>query len=354
MSGDSYASWSAIQAALKATAQREISEGRASGHDLSQRLTQARFDRFLSRVFADGGERWMLKGGTAMLARIPDTRATRDIDLGTSQDLDEAIHDLTERARVDLGDHVTFTLAGLKNTGLGDNQPGVSLKKVIFVATDSQTGKKIGDVSVDVAVTPAPVGTPELLEPASRLQLPKPLQSSPWRLYPLSDHIADKVRGVMSRYGESPSTRVKDLVDLVTIARTQTVNARELQLALASKILQSNVPADVSEFRVPDTWRSASGTREFKRLAGMSPARGISKIQEAEDLVAELVTPALAPEPIPDEVRWTPTVGWEATPDSCPASTGDPIAGVGAVWVREHIRGGWPVREHTRGPRGRS
>lgn len=38
-------------------------------------------DRFLCRVFADPAERFILKGGSGLLARIPDARATRDISI---------------------------------------------------------------------------------------------------------------------------------------------------------------------------------------------------------------------------------------------------------------------------------
>lgn len=41
-------------------------------------------DRFLCRVFADPAERFILKGGSGLLARIPDARATRDIDFATT------------------------------------------------------------------------------------------------------------------------------------------------------------------------------------------------------------------------------------------------------------------------------
>ncbi len=47
---------------------------------------------------------------------------------------------------------------------------------------------------VDVAVGPPPVGHPEVIEPANRLHLRRPLITFPYRLYPVADQIADKVR----------------------------------------------------------------------------------------------------------------------------------------------------------------
>ena len=52
------------------------------GGDPGAGYRQALRDRFLCRVFRGGRADLVLKGGSGMLARIPDARATRDIDFG--------------------------------------------------------------------------------------------------------------------------------------------------------------------------------------------------------------------------------------------------------------------------------
>lgn len=48
----------------------------------SERIQMEPRNRFLSRIFSEGKESdWVLKGGTAMLARLPSSRMTVDIDL---------------------------------------------------------------------------------------------------------------------------------------------------------------------------------------------------------------------------------------------------------------------------------
>lgn len=287
---EGYASWAALAAALKAKAQQDLKSG-ATTKSVHEQLTLARFDRFLSRVFADGGEGWILKGGSAMLARIPDTRATKDLDLGTDQDLDEAIRDLELRAQTEFGDHLSFELVRTVDTGRGSNQPGVRLRKAVFVTRDAQTGRNLGEVSVDVALTPAPIGTPEVVQPATRMALGKELRTSPYRLYPLADHVADKVSGVMTTYGGRPSTRVKDLVDLVVISGTQQLNARELQKALDARRAASQIPAETAAFQIPASWKTGGGRREFERLArtvGADPSPA-----NAEASVGRMVDSAL-------------------------------------------------------------
>ncbi|MGO4452484.1 nucleotidyl transferase AbiEii/AbiGii toxin family protein [Arthrobacter sp. RAF14] len=309
---EGYASWTALVTALKAKAQQDLKSG-ATTKSVHEQLTLARFDRFLSRVFADGGEGWMLKGGSAMLARVPDTRATKDLDLGTDQDLDEAIRDLEQRVRIEFGDHLSFELVRTVDTGRGSNQPGVRLRKAVFVARDAQTGKNLGEVSVDVALTPAPVGTPEVREPATRMELAKELKTSPYRLYPLADHVADKVSGVMTTFGGRPSTRVKDLVDLVVIAKTQRFNARELQKALDARRAASQLPAETTTFQIPATWKSPVGRHEFTRLArtvGVDPDPA-----SAEALVGRMVDPTLSLGPVSEAMAWAPGHGWAGGPE---------------------------------------
>ncbi|WP_072500520.1 nucleotidyl transferase AbiEii/AbiGii toxin family protein [Olsenella phocaeensis] len=57
---------------------------RESGTNPGEGYRQALRDRFLCRVFADANETFVLKGGSGLLARIPDARATRDLDFATS------------------------------------------------------------------------------------------------------------------------------------------------------------------------------------------------------------------------------------------------------------------------------
>jgi hypothetical protein len=49
---------------------------------MDQRIRLEHFNRFLSRDFSEGPDsEWVLKGATGLLARVPSTRATLDIDL---------------------------------------------------------------------------------------------------------------------------------------------------------------------------------------------------------------------------------------------------------------------------------
>jgi hypothetical protein len=171
-----YRDWRSLEQAIKEAAKKAAT---ASGPGVSAasvdaQIRQARFDRFLCRVFA-GGEatEWMLKGGMSMLARVPRSRTTKDMDLAAQPtvDLAEAGQALAALVDVDLGDHLTFRLVRSIPTGLGDNQPGVASRRYLFACIDADHGTQVDTVTVDVVVGPAPVGKPEVVEPANRILL---------------------------------------------------------------------------------------------------------------------------------------------------------------------------------------
>jgi len=345
-----YRDWQGVEQAMKAAA--ASSGSRTAG--LGELLTRARFDRFLSRVFADGDSSgWMLKGGTSILARVPEARNTQDLDLAASQaSLDEAVEDLRRRVQADLGDHLTFEFVSSKPTGLGNTQPDVHTRQVVFgcFAQSGNRRKRVGEVKVDLVVGPPPTAPADVLEPVTRLQLAKPLPVVPYRLFPLVDHVAEKVCATMSRAypGGRPSSRVKDLVDLVVIARTQTVPLQPLQLAIATQQVHSRLdPFD--RLQVPEGW----GTRYRVMAATVPPAAPVVDVEQASALMDDFLMPALAPGRAPDDVAWRISRGWGPAGEPDPPRPLDaPDTGSGDVQVRPHLRDGKPITGHWRSPRG--
>ena len=61
---------------------------RDRGGDPGDGCRRALRDRFLRRVFSNPDGRFILKGGSGLLARIPDGRVTRDIDFATASVFD--------------------------------------------------------------------------------------------------------------------------------------------------------------------------------------------------------------------------------------------------------------------------
>ena len=257
---EGYGDWRSLELAVKDAAKKAARQAGPgiSAASVDAQIRQARFDRFLCRVFAEGEQsEWLLKGGMSMLARVPRSRTTKDVDLAAlhASDLAEAERALAALVEVDLGDHLTFRLIRSVPTGLGENQPGVATRRYFFACIDAGHDTQVDTVVVDIVVGPPPVGRPEVVQPANRLYLRRPLITFPYRLYPVADQVADKVCATMdTQYpGGKRSSRVKDLVDLVVIARTQTVDLDELRVAIAAKRDLSSI-GPFEHFGVPAEW----------------------------------------------------------------------------------------------------
>ncbi len=305
-----YRDWRSLELAIKDSARAAVRQT-GPGHGaatVDARIRQARFDRFLCRVFASGEEsEWFLKGGMSMLARVPLSRSTKDIDLAseTATDLADAQRELTALVAADLGDHLTFRLVRSVPTGMGDNQPGVLTRRLVFACLDADHDTQIDTIMVDIVVGPPPVGRPETIEPANRLRLKRPLITHPYRLFPIADQIADKVCATLSTsYGAGkPSSRVKDLVDLVVLAHTQRVGLRELRTAITAKRLVSGMePFD--RFVIPTEWATT-----YPATAKGVPSAESYTAETAALLVARLVDAALLASPTdgswnPQELTW--------------------------------------------------
>lgn len=70
------------------------------------------------------------------------------------------------------------------------------------------------------------------------------------------DQIADKVCATMHRYDDRPSSREKDLVDLVVLAVTHDIEGLALSTAMATEVRRRRMDP-VERFVVPAEWGPA-------------------------------------------------------------------------------------------------
>lgn len=206
---------------------------REAGGDPGAGYRQALRDRFLCRVFRGGRSDLVLKGGSGILARIPDARATRDVDFGlvVPLDADSAVADLVERASVDLGDFCRFELTR-REERMDENGYSrlLKLRFSTFVGAEEKD-----PVLIDLSLDCAPTGTPVVADPVGRVAL-EGVESSPYVLYPVCDQLADKLCATMEvQPGGYPSSRMKDLVDIVLMARTQELAWKDLRIAVVAE-----------------------------------------------------------------------------------------------------------------------
>ena len=128
-----------------------------------------------------------------------------------------------------------------------------------------------------------------------------------YRAYPLVDHIADKVCAILERHGpmELPSTRYKDLVDLVAIVVSASVEATAQAAALRSESARRGLRLP-DRFAVPDRALWGPG---YDAEAARSLLRVARTLDEALAIVRPFLDPLLDATANgtwrPRDARWT-------------------------------------------------
>lgn len=280
-----YGSAKAVDDAIKQAAKNAAAADPSVS--VTDRIRQAYFDRFLCRVFSEGDtSEWLLKGGTGMLARVADSRATLDVDLYRADlTLDVALVELRRLASVDLGDHFRFEYATHEVISGGNEQPytdGYRVSFEIYIGT-APKGRLNADLVVSVGIT----GEIVVAQPANRLALPR-LASTDYRLYPIVDQIADKVCATVADYAGKPSSREKDLVDFVILALTHDVDARSLGSAVETEARRRGLQP-ISTLTIPTGW----GARYKKEIGSTPYGRDFGTVAAAVGLMREFLDPVL-------------------------------------------------------------
>jgi Nucleotidyl transferase AbiEii toxin, Type IV TA system len=286
-------------------------------HGLGELQRQFAYDRLLARVF-DGpdADRWILKGAGALLARLPDARHSRDLDLAYSArhqkteprqasavaqeaSVAEAVAELTAAADRDLGDHFRFEIT--RTSPLQEQALGRRVDLVAYLGT------RYAAFHVDVVLGTAMTGPPEQFPPLIPLHI-EGLVRPRYQLFPLVDHVADKVCATFQVHtragGQQPSTRVKDLVDLTLIASTQTIDGAALRTAITVGAAHRRLTLP-DRFSVPDldVWRAGYPSKA-REAPGATPG-----FDDAVVLVGRFLDPILAGQPVstwdPRHTAWT-------------------------------------------------
>lgn len=275
---------------------------RQSGMEPGVGYRQALRDRFLCRVFSGGNETFVLKGGSGLLARIPNARATRDLDFATKEKVSaaDALAEMERVAAIDLGDWCRFILTKHEES-MDENGYSrlLKLRFATFVGTEEKDPVLI-DLSLDCSTTLPP----ELVTPANRIEIAG-LDECDYLMYPLPDQMADKLCGIMElQPGGYPSSRMKDLVDVVTYATHEVFRQRELRFAIESECAKRGM--DVPNwFAAPEFWKE-----RFTAFSKDKLPKELTSFDMASDVAARFFNAVLASGA--DDKLWNPDTGaWE-------------------------------------------
>jgi hypothetical protein len=256
---------------------------KTSRWELSQLQRQFAYDRLLERLYLmDDG--WVVKGAVALLARDLGVRASIDIDVYRARSADAAEADLRAAAARDVGDWFRFEIG--PRGAVADGAVGVRLPVAAYVGTTVWAKFHVDLVGSDLTM----VGEPDAVSALAEVGMPDVSQRG-YRAYPLVDHVADKVAATVQRYGaaQRPSTRFRDLVDLVAIAQGASVDAQQQIRALRSEAERRAIVLPET-FNVPDRalWESGYAAEAKRSLLTNAHA-----LDEALAVVRPFVDPVL-------------------------------------------------------------
>jgi hypothetical protein len=292
-----YASPAAFRRALTGRLSELARKGKWT---LQQLQRQMAYDRLLERLYlVDDG--WIVKGATALIARDLGTRATIDVDVYRALAAEVAEADLRAAVGRDIGDWFRFEIGPTR--AMGEGQSGVRLPVAAYVGATPWAQFHVDLVGADLRMT----GEPEPVPPLARVVMPN-IEQHGYRAYPLPDHLADKVVATFQRYGprQLPSTRYKDLVDLVGIVTGASLDAEAALRALTSETQRRRVQLPPA-FDVPDRGIWEPGYSAEARRTALPVA---ATLNEALAIVSPCLDPLLNHSASgrwePSERQWQP------------------------------------------------
>ncbi len=226
------------------------------GENLQRLRKKVAFDRLLARLFSSEEQNFFLKGGYAMELRIKTARATKDIDLTClKRNHDQKgllsaliLDELRTLAERDLGDFFSYRIEkpqiDLNNAPYGGARYPVTalLDGKVFVRFQL-------DVGADAIVTAI-----EKLQATDWLDfcgIPSPVIS----VVSIEQQFAEKLHAYTLPRLERPNTRVKDLVDMVLLAKMKSLDFQILQDAIKAvfKVRQTHLlPEQIDA--PPEAW----------------------------------------------------------------------------------------------------
>ncbi|MGQ0717919.1 MAG: nucleotidyl transferase AbiEii/AbiGii toxin family protein [Pseudonocardiales bacterium] len=252
-------------AAFRQALERRLKERTAGvGAHLARDRKRVAFDRLLARLLAVAADRWLLKGGFALDLRLTErARATKDIDLDWGRDReDELLDTLLDAADHDAGDFFTFRI---ERAGPPQDQLGGSRR---FSVSASLAGREFETFLLDIGFRVIStqgveaLTTPDLLAFAGLPPVTVPA-------LPLETQVAEKLHAYTRSYADAqPSSRTKDLVDLVLISELANLDATSLQRAIQETFtVRGTHPVPEALPPPPQDWSAPFG--ELARTVGI-------------------------------------------------------------------------------------
>ncbi len=256
--GRQYSSGPALRTAIEERLKR-IS--REEAVDLQRLRRQVAFDRFLARLFRHGDEDWVLKGGYAMELRFHTARATKDLDFTVRAQpdgqQDTILRYLQDAGAVEAGDFFAFQVS--EATMDLDGAPYGGARYPVEVIMAGRTFVKFHlDVGVgDVIVDPVEVAQTRDWLGFAGIDAPRV------PMIQREQQFAEKIHAYTLPRPTAPNSRVRDLVDLVLLIRSGTLDpTRVVECVRRTFTRRGTHPVPPTLEAPPESW-----TAPFAALA---------------------------------------------------------------------------------------
>lgn len=235
----------------QALEQRLLTRSKETGSSLVRLRKTVVFDRLLARLAVAAPERWVLKGALALDFRMGTrTRTTKDMDLVRKDDERAATTDLIAAQSLDLGDFFVFAVE--KVGGIREDEEGGAVRYRVRAELAARTFE---EVAVDIGFSDPLGWQPEQLRGPDLLAFAE-IEPAEVPALPLEQQVAEKVHAYTRGYGGGhPSSRVKDLVDLVLVKQFLAPDGGRLHAALVATFeLRHQQPLPARLPRPPADW----------------------------------------------------------------------------------------------------
>lgn len=272
------------------------------------------FTEFLDRLFRNGADNWVLLGGNALLIRTGGGRFTQDIDLAHQGELpdptalrDELQSYCQRRNEQEFWFFDIETVVVHNSTDqYGYGTQAMKAKVISRLGTGT-----FEPFSIDITQR-RHVDSPVDLVPLRALisdQTDGDLVSVP--TIPVENHLADKICAMYERHGpeQKPSTRMRDLADIVRILQQLPFDAARLHTVLEREAGRRKIQLS-SEIVVP----GPDWARDFPKAAkdfAEYPVE-LRPVEASLDVAGQCLNPILAGDR--REGAWQPTSSSWADP----------------------------------------
>lgn len=177
---------------------------------------------------------------------------------------------------------------------------------------------KFASFPIDLSTELHAVAHVERARPAPIIEMPGLPELPEFVLYPLPDQVADKVCAMYERHGshQQPSTRYRDLVDLLLITMNCSFDAAMTVSALASESRRRQLVLPITMSSPDDQWESG-----YRAMARSTTAIDVRSLSAALSIVGACLNPLLASDIT--EGSWNPTQRcWTVPEIGSPPSVG--------------------------------